>query len=195
MYNEAIKSVKDTIKHWYLPLILGILFIIVGVWAIITPASTYLSLAILFSVTFFVAGILEIIYSISYRKQLDGWGWSLASGILNFIIGLLLIVYPQISIITLPLFVGFVVLYHSMMAIAWSIELKKYGVSNWGWLLFTGILGVILSFFLMWNPLFAGLTVAVFTGIALITIGIFHIHLSIELKKLKKTFKNLKDQK
>jgi len=195
MYNEAIKSVKDTIKHWYLPLILGILFIIVGVWAIITPASTYLSLAILFSVTFFVAGILEIIYSISYRKQLDGWGWSLASGILNFIIGLLLIVYPQISIITLPLFVGFVVLYHSMMAIAWSIELKKYGVSNWGWLLFTGILGVILSFFLMWNPLFAGLTVAVITGIALITIGIFHIHLSIELKKLKKTFKNLKDQK
>jgi uncharacterized membrane protein HdeD (DUF308 family) len=194
MYNEAIKSVKDTIKHWYLPLILGILFIIVGVWAIITPASTYLSLALLFSVTFFVAGILEIIYSISYRKQLDGWGWSLASGILNFILGLLLILYPQISIITLPLFVGFVVLYHSMMAIAWSIELKKYGVSNWGWLLFTGILGVILSFFLIWNPLFAGLTVAVFTGVALITIGIFHIHFSIELKNLKKTFKNLKDQ-
>ena len=194
MYNEAIKSVKDTIKHWYLPLILGILFIIVGVWAIITPASTYLSLAILFSVTFFVAGILEIIYSISYRKQLDGWGWSLASGILNFIVGLLLIVYPQISIITLPLFVGFVVLYHSMMAIAWSIELKNYKVSDWGWLLFTGILGAIFSFILMWNPFFAGLTVAVFTGMALITIGIFHIHFSIELKKLKKTFKNLKDQ-
>jgi len=194
MYNEAIKSVKDTIKHWYLPLILGILFIIVGVWAIITPASTYLSLAILFSVTFFVAGILEIIYSISYRKQLDGWGWSLASGILNFIVGLLLIVYPQISIITLPLFVGFVVLYHSIMAIAWSIELKNYKVSDWGWLLFTGILGAIFSFILMWNPFFAGLTVAVFTGMALITIGIFHIHFSIELKKLKKTFKNLKDQ-
>ena len=185
MYNEAIKSVKDTIKHWYLPLILGILFIIVGVWAIITPASTYLSLAILFSVTFFVAGILEIIYSISYRKQLDGWGWSLASGILNFIVGLLLIVYPQISIITLPLFVGFVVLYHSIMAIAWSIELKNYKVSDWGWLLFTGILGAIFSFILMWNPFFAGLTVAVFTGMALITIGIFHIHFSIELKKLK----------
>jgi uncharacterized membrane protein HdeD (DUF308 family) len=194
MYNEAIKSVKDTIKHWYLPLILGILFIIVGVWAIVTPASTYLSLAILFSVTFFVAGILEIIYSISYRKQLDGWGWSLASGILNFIIGLLLIIYPQISVITLPLFIGFVVLYHSMMAIAWSIELKKYGVSNWGWLLFTGILGVIFSFFLIWNPFFAGLTVAVFTGVALITIGVFHIHFSIELKKLKNTFKNTKDK-
>jgi uncharacterized membrane protein HdeD (DUF308 family) len=194
MFNDTIESIKDTIKHWYLPLILGIMFIIVGIWAIITPAATYLSLALLFSVAFFVTGILEIIFSISHRKQLDGWGWSLASGILNLIVGLLLIIYPQISIITLPLFVGFVVLYRSMMGIAWSIELKKYKVSNWGWLLFTGILGVIFSFLLLLNPLFAGLTVAIFTGIALITIGIFHIHFSIELKKLKKTFKNLKDQ-
>lgn len=194
MFNDTIDSIKDTIKHWYLPLILGILFIAVGIWALITPAATYLSLALLFSVTFFVTGLLEIIFSISHRKQLDGWGWSLASGILSFIIGVLLIIYPQVSILTLPLFVGFVVLFQSSMAIAWSIELKKYKVSNWGWLLFAGILGVILSFILLWNPLFAGLTVAVFTGIALITIGIFHIHFSIELKKLKKTFKNLKDQ-
>ena len=194
MFNDTIDSIKDTIKHWYLPLILGILFIAVGIWALITPAATYLSLAFLFSVTFFVAGILEIIFSISHRKQLDGWGWSLTSGILSFIIGVLLIIYPQVSILTLPLFVGFVVLFHSTMAIAWSIELKKYKVSNWGWLIFTGIVGVIFSFILLWNPLFAGLTVAIFTGIALITIGIFHIHLSIELKKLKKTFKNLKDQ-
>jgi len=189
MFNETVKSIKDTIKHWYLLLILGIIFIAVGIWAIVTPAATYLSLAILFSLAFFVAGLLEIIFSISYRKELDGWGWSLASGILSFLIGLILILNPQISIITLPLFVGFVVLYRSIMAIAWSIELKKYRVTNWGWLLFTGIVGVIFSFILLWNPFFAGLTAAVFTGIALITIGIFHIHFSIELKKLKNTIK------
>ncbi len=195
MFNDTIESIKDTIKHWYLPLILGLIFIAIGIWAIMTPTETYLSLAILFSVTFCVIGILEIIFSISHRKQLDGWGWTLTSGILGLIIGIILILNPQISIITLPLFVGFVVLYRSMMAIAWSIELKKYGVSNWGWLLFTGIVGVIFSFILLWNPFFAGLTVAVFTGIALITIGIFHIHFSIELKKLKNTFKNTNDQK
>ena len=140
MYKETFKLIKDTIKHWYLLLVLGIIFIIVGMLAIITPVAAYLSLAILFSVTFFVTGVLEIIFSIIYKKQFDSWGWTLASGILDFIIGLILILNPQISIITLPLFVGFVVLYRSMMAIAWSIELKKYSVSNWGWLLFTGIL-------------------------------------------------------
>ena len=190
MYIDTFKSVNEAIKHWYLPLILGILFIAMGIWAIITPVETYLSLAILFSVAFIVTGILQIIFSISFRKQLDGWGWSLAAGILDFIIGLILIIHPQITIITLPLFVGFVVLYRSIMAIAWSIELKKYKVSDWGWLLSIGILGVIFSFFLLWNPFFAGLTVAVFTGIALITIGIFHIHYSIDLRKLKNTLKN-----
>jgi uncharacterized membrane protein HdeD (DUF308 family) len=195
MFNEAIESVKDTIKHWYLPLILGILFIIVGILAIITPQATYLSLALIFSMTFLFVGILEIVFSISHRKQLDGWGWSLASGIFSTITGVLLIIYPQVSIITLPLFVGFVVLFHSIMSIAWSIELKKYKVSNWGWLLFAGILGAIFSFLLMLNPVIAGLTIAIWTGIALITIGIFHIHFSIELKKLKKTFKSLNDSK
>jgi uncharacterized membrane protein HdeD (DUF308 family) len=119
------------------------------------------------------------------RKELDGWGWSLAAGILGFIIGLILILNPHVSVITLALFVGFVALSRSIMSIAWSIEMKKYGAANWGWLLFTGIVGVIFSFILLWDPFLAGLTAAVFTGIALITIGIFHIHFSIELKKLK----------
>ena len=183
--KNPIKSIKDTVRHWYLLLVLGIIFIIIGTCAIITPALTYLSLAILFSITFFVTGILQIIFSISYRKQSDDWGWALAAGILDFIIGLILIMNPQISMITLPLFVGFVVMYRSILDIGWSIELKKYGVSNWGWLLVAGILGAIFSFILLWNPVFAGLTVAVLTGIALITLGIFQIYFSIELKKLR----------
>ncbi|HVO72694.1 MAG TPA: DUF308 domain-containing protein [Ignavibacteriaceae bacterium] len=189
MYNETFKSIKDAIKHWYLLLILGITFILTGIWALITPETTYLSLALLFSVTFFITGILEIFSSISYRKQLDGWGWSLAAGMLDFLIGVILLLNPQISIISLPLFVGFVVLYRSAMDIAWSIELKRYKESNWGFLLLTGILGVVFSFILLLNPLFTGITVAVFTGIALIIIGIFHILFSIELKKLNKTVK------
>lgn len=195
MLNDTFEPIKDTIKHWYLPLIMGIVFIAVGILALTTPKETYLSLAVLFSVSFLIVGLIEIIFSISFRKQLDGWGWSLASGILSSIIGVLLIIHPQISVITLPLFVGFVVLFRSMMAIAWSIEFKKYKVPDWGWLLFAGIVGVILSFILIWNPVIGGLTVVVFTGIALITVGVFHIHFSIDLKKLNNAFKKLEDKK
>lgn len=77
-----------------------------------------------------------------------------------------------------------------MMGIAWSIELKKFKISDFGWLLFLSILGVIFSFVLLWNPIFAGLTVAVFTGIALIAVGIFQIYLSFALKKIRSEIQN-----
>ena len=56
MEDQIIKTGKNAIKHWYLSLILGILFIFVGIWVFITPVSSYFTLAILFSVTiwFFV---------------------------------------------------------------------------------------------------------------------------------------------
>ena len=60
MLNETFKSINEDIKHWYLPLIIGIIFLIIGIWAIITPEATYLSLAMLFSVTFFAQVFLKL---------------------------------------------------------------------------------------------------------------------------------------
>ncbi len=49
-----------------------------------------------------------------------------------------------------------------------------------------GIIGIIFSFILLWNPLFAGLTVVVWTAFVLITAGITSIYLSFKLRKLHK---------
>lgn len=179
------KTIKNSIRHWYLLLIVGLIHIAAGIWVFLTPLSSYLALALLFSISFLVSGISEIVFSISNRKELDNWGWKLASGLLTFLIGLVLIASPLLTITTLPLFVGFVVLFRSIMAISFSLELKSYGVTNWGWLLFIGILGLIFSCILIWNPVFAGLTLVYWTGLALISLGIFSIYFSIELKKLR----------
>ncbi|HKC37114.1 MAG TPA: DUF308 domain-containing protein, partial [Chitinophagaceae bacterium] len=120
------------------------------------------------------------------RKGLDGWGSKLAFGILGFLAGILLLSQPLISITALSLYVGFVALFRSIMAISFSIELKNNGVKNWGSLLFIGILGIIFSYILLWNPLFAGLTLVYWTGLAFITIGIYGIMFSIQLNKLRK---------
>jgi uncharacterized membrane protein HdeD (DUF308 family) len=128
----------------------------------------------------------RIVFSISNREELDSWGWKLASGILGTIIGLILISQPLISITTLPFYVGFMALFYSIMAISFSIELKSFGVKDWGFTLFIGILGIIFSSILIWNPLFAGLTVVYWTGLALITFGIYSIIFSFQLNKLRK---------
>jgi uncharacterized membrane protein HdeD (DUF308 family) len=186
MEISSFKRIKKEIKHWYLLTIVGLLFIALGIWVFMTPLSSYLALAILFSVSFLVSGISEIIFSISNRKELNSWGWKFALGLLTTIVGMILVASPLLTIVTLPLYVGFAVLFRSIMAISFSIELSSYGSKQWGWLLFFGILGLLFSYILIWNPLFAGLTVVYWTGLALIMLGIFSIYFSIQLKQLGK---------
>lgn len=184
MTTKFFKTVDEAIKYWYLPLLIGILFIALGIWVLATPLSSYLSLSILFSLSFLLTGIFETVFAITNRKRIDNWGWLLASGILNTLIGILLLVTPTISVITLPYYVGFTVLFRSLTAIGMSIELKNYGLSDWRNLLFLGILGVIFAFILLWNPIFAGTSLVIWTALSIISMGGFSIYLSLKLKKI-----------
>ena len=184
METEIIKKVKNVTKHWYLSLILGILFICTGIWVLRTPLESYLTLSILFSVTIFISGISEIIFSVSNRKEMENWGWVLVGGIIDLLLGIWLISSPLLSISVLPFVVGFMLMFRSMIAMGIAFEVKGLPDSGWGWLLALGILGLLFSFILIWNPMFAGLTIVIWTGCAFISLGIFRIILSFKLKKL-----------
>ncbi|WP_424351313.1 HdeD family acid-resistance protein, partial [Lutimonas sp.] len=125
-------------KYWYLPLISGLIFIGVGIYGFAQPADSYVALAFVFSLSFLIVGIMDIFFAISNRKELEGWGWDLALGILTLLIGIVLLRHPEISILTLPLFVGFTMLFRSAMAIGNSLELKKYYINEWGTLMAIG---------------------------------------------------------
>ena len=184
MTTQFFKTVDEAIKYWYLPLLIGLLFIVLGIWVLATPLSSYLSLSLLFSLSFLVTGIFETVLAITNRKRIDNWGWVLASGILNTLIGILLLVTPTISVITLPYYVGFTVLFRSLTAIGMSIELKNYGIADWRNLLLLSILGVIFAFILLWNPLLAGASLVIWTALSIISMGGFSIYFSLKLKKI-----------
>lgn len=179
--NKTIKS----ISYWFVPLLTGLLFITVGIYTLTTPLKSYVLLSFIFSISFVAAGGFEIFFSIQNRKQIKRWGWSLISGILTLAIGILLLIQPEVSIITLPYYVGFVVLFRSIIAMVLSFELKSLGILDWGNLMVAGVLGTLVSLLLLWNPIVAGLTVVIWTAIALITIGILSIYWSIRLRNLK----------
>lgn len=181
--------IKGIARNWYLELIMGFLFVAMGVWVFMTPASSYVALSIFFAVTFLATGIMDVSFAISERKHLEGWGWTLAGGIVQTLIGLLLVSQPVLTMAVLPFYVGFALLFRSSMAIGLAVELGRIKIPNWGILLFIGVLGVILSFILLWNPLLGGLTIVAYTAMAFLSIGIFRIYLSFQLKKLNKEFK------
>ena len=165
-------------------MILGILLFIGGLWVAFSPGS-FLALAVVFIVLLLVNGIFHIILSISNSKSLPGWGWYLAGGILEFLLGIYLWAHPAISLIMLIFLVGFWLLFRGITIIAASTDMKSSGVKGWGWLLTLGILMTILSFFVIMNPKFGAVSVVIIAACAMIFMGIAYFMLSLFLKKIK----------
>ena len=196
------KTIRNTIKHWYVPAIIGALFIVLGGYLFTVPESAYLSLVMLFSISFLASGIMEIFFSVQNKDELDGWGWYLASGIFTLLIGVILITKPVVAATTLPFFIGFSLLFRSFQGLGFAFELKNYGVLRWGNLAIVSVLGIILSFLLIVNPIFAGISLVVMTALSFIFAGIVSIVLAFQLKtfperinkELKEKIEHLKEE-
>ena len=184
MKNLFFKQIKQSIKHWYLHLIIGLIFIFAGIWAFTYPVQSYVALTIVFSISFLISGIMEIIFATANRNVMENWGWTLALGIFTALIGVMLLANPVISAVTLPLYVGFMLMLHSFWAIGTAFDMKDYGVQGWGFSLFLGILGVLFAFLLIWRPAIGGMTLVIWTGLALIASGVFNLFLSNKMRKI-----------
>ncbi len=191
MDSLFINSIKNSIKHWYIPLIVGILFIVVSVVAFTSPLGSLLTLSLLFSLSLIFGGLSEVVFSVVNRNQMSNWGWSMVFGIITMIVGFLLFSNPAISIISLSFYVGFIILFRSISAISFALDIKKYGSKSWGGLLVLGILGAIFSFLLLWNPIFAGLSVVILIALSFLSAGLFSIYYSLQLRKIHKLSKDI----
>lgn len=178
-------TVKSALKYWYLLTFVGIIFILVGVYTLTKPLESFLNLTLIFSWSFLITGIFETIFSLVNCKNISKWGWALISGVLNVALGIWLMTHPEISLRVLPVFVGFLLLFRTFSAIGHSMDLRHHGIRDWWGLTFVGILAFLFSFLLLWNPVISGITIVVWTGIAFIAVGVYHVYFSLRLKKIK----------
>lgn len=105
----------------------------------VTPFSSMAAMTVLFSVSFLVWGFFEIAFSCA-NTHAQNWGWYLAGGILDLLIGVMLMssnIFEQMEI--LAFFMGFWLLFRGASLMGHSFEFKHLGVKNWGWLLVLSI--------------------------------------------------------
>lgn len=191
MEASLLKTVKNTIKHWYIPLMVGIFFVVVGIVVISSPEGSLKALSILFALSFLFSGLSESIFSILNKDRLDNYAWTLAFAIITLFVGVLLLLKPTLSITALAFYIGFVILFRSISTIGFALDVKKYGSKNWTGLLIFGVIGAIASFILIWNPLFAGLSIIILVALSFLFAGLFNIFLAMQLKSLHKSSKHI----
>ena len=70
-------------------IILGVLTVVVGIYMVMNPAAALASLTIFLAAYLIVSGIFEALMAFQI-KPANGWGWSLFSGIISVLLGVMI---------------------------------------------------------------------------------------------------------
>ncbi len=179
---ETTETYSISHRHWWVMLIIGILSILCGIWVFRNPVESYFALAVYFSIMFIFYGIGEIINAFANQRYRN-WGWGLAVGILDLLVGFLLIGNLAWAADLLPFVAGFMLMFVGISFIGQSGQMKSLHLSHWGWVLTGGILTLIFAFLIIFHPLFGIFNLIVWTGLAFIFGGLSAVLYAISLKR------------
>jgi uncharacterized membrane protein HdeD (DUF308 family) len=103
--------------------VLGILLVIGGVVVIVWPGVTFLVIAIVWGVTLLVGGIVRSIAAATLRGY--GWGWLILLGVLEAILGILMLAWPDVTAYVILLLIGIYSIVAGILQIVLSFQLRK----------------------------------------------------------------------
>jgi len=104
--------------------VLGVLFVVAGIMALMSPFQTFGILALLIGWYLLFKGTFDIIISIMERDLVPLWGLALASGIIEVALAMWALGYPGRSAWLLVLWIGITALMHGVTEIVMTFKLR-----------------------------------------------------------------------
>jgi uncharacterized membrane protein HdeD (DUF308 family) len=104
--------------------VLGVLSLIIGLYAVRHIMITLLALALLLGIFWIVSGAVELFTALSYRGM-QGRGWTAAMGILSVLAGIVVLVYPGISLLVLAVVLGIWLIVLGAMQITVAFRIRS----------------------------------------------------------------------
>ena len=165
--------------HWRLILFEGIFFILLGFCAFIIPRFFSVFIAIFLGWIIVIGGVTQV-SRVLFLPKIPGFGWWLGLGILQLVVGFLLIADPIAGVLTLTLMLALFFAVEGVIKIymAWMMR----PLPHWGYVLFSGITALVLASIMLafWSDipqwllgLFLGINMMML-GVAMVKIGLHH---------------------
>lgn len=160
-------------KNWSI-IVPGVLLIFFGALCAFYPGITLLSVTFVAGAGFVFAGIVNIVSYARERKTMGLSGWYVAYGILDIIVGLMLLIHPFATAYVIPWLIGAFVIAYAIVEIASIIANRKALGSVWGLGLVSAILSLIVGICFFVFPETLAIFIALFAvirGVTLIVAG------------------------
>ena len=121
---------RRLITFWRL--VVSTLFLVAGLWMVhqlaagpLTAAIQVAGLALAIGVVFLLEGVVAAVVALSHR-QVQGWGWGLANGIVTLILGALILTIKPINLLSvLGLLVGISFIFSGIDLLTFSASFHR----------------------------------------------------------------------
>lgn len=141
--NPFHQNVANLQKDWGWFLALGIILIVLGSLAIVMPLAATLTAEFLLGWVFLIGGVVMAFHAFRSRR----WGrffLEILIGALYFAAGLLLLYRPLVGMFGLTIFLGAFFTIEGIFRIIQALQMRP--IANWGWVLISGIISLLLGF-------------------------------------------------
>ncbi|WP_394754061.1 HdeD family acid-resistance protein [Crenothrix sp.] len=167
-------------KHWRLFLLEGSIFIVLGIAAVVIP-QFFSVVSVLFLGWILVMGGAIHVGRALFFSEMPGFGLWLVLGILQIIVGYLLIVDPIAGVMTITMMMTLFFALEGAIKIYWAFMLRP--LPNWNFVLFSGVTALLFAFIILafWSET-AHWLLGLFVGINMIILGWSIVKMSLSHK-------------
>lgn len=106
--------------------LLGLVMVILGIWALVLPGATLGAFILLLAAFFFITGVLQIIAA--FRGYFHFW--MLVWGVLGIIAGIVAVAYPGAAALTMAILFGVYAILGGISAIGGGVHILRHSSSR-----------------------------------------------------------------
>ena len=163
-------GVQSLAANRTLVMAVGVLIALLGIVAILAPFVSGLALTLVFG-GLLVAGAIFHTASAFAARGWSGFAFGVLLAVLYGIAGVALLANPTLGLVTLTLLLGIYFLVEGVVQLLMGLRIRAN--SNWGWMLFSGIVSLLLSSLILLEfPSSAAWAVGLLFGVNLLTTGV-----------------------
>jgi uncharacterized membrane protein HdeD (DUF308 family) len=171
----------DVRKAWPFVLAVGIASFVAGVITIVWPSVTVFALVIVLGLFLLIAGSAEIGWSIAERHT-EGWGLILFRGIVDLVTGIVVLVWPDVTVLVLALLLAAWLIVYAAMTL-WYAYRHRGERPHTGHFVAKGVAALVAAVITIAWPSITVLVVALVIGIALLLKGVILIRFAFVLRR------------
>jgi uncharacterized membrane protein HdeD (DUF308 family) len=170
-------------EHWVLYLVEGVVLLVLGAIAVVIPPLATLAVTILFGWLFLISGVMGLVTTF-WMRQAPGFWWSLLSGMIGIVVGVLLLASPLSGAFSLTIVLAAFFIVEGVASIMFALDHKRELTGRWGWMLASGVVDLALSAMILTGlPSTAAWAIGLLVGINMVFGGSALIAMALHARK------------